>query len=112
MLARDTPARSSTCLGAAHCTGHSRLGLPIALLYGPRPPSPGFCAPSRDCTSRRRATPRPHEPELRDLHPWSESIRSTLSTDFAIDEVGHTIRFVRDIDAPPARVFAAWTEPE
>ena len=40
-----------------------------------------------------------------------------LSTDtapagFAIDETTHTIRFVRDLDAPPARVFAAWTEPE
>src|SRR4051794_2202042 len=34
-----------------------------------------------------------------------------LSTDFAIDEAAHTIRFVRDIDAPPERVFAAWTEP-
>jgi uncharacterized protein YndB with AHSA1/START domain len=40
-----------------------------------------------------------------------------LSTDtapagFAIDETTHTIRFVRDLDPPPARVFAAWTEPE
>jgi uncharacterized protein YndB with AHSA1/START domain len=40
-----------------------------------------------------------------------------LSTDtapagFAIDETTHTIRFVRDLEAPPARVFAAWTEPE
>jgi uncharacterized protein YndB with AHSA1/START domain len=40
-----------------------------------------------------------------------------LSTDptvagFTIDEATHTIRFVRDLDAPPARVFAAWTEPE
>lgn len=31
---------------------------------------------------------------------------------FNIDEASHTIRFVRDLDAPPARVFAAWTEPE
>jgi uncharacterized protein YndB with AHSA1/START domain len=40
-----------------------------------------------------------------------------LSTDkavagFTIDEATHTIRFVRDLDAPPARVFAAWTDPE
>jgi uncharacterized protein YndB with AHSA1/START domain len=40
-----------------------------------------------------------------------------LSTDmasagFAIDEATHTLRFVRDLDAPPARVFAAWTEPK
>jgi uncharacterized protein YndB with AHSA1/START domain len=40
-----------------------------------------------------------------------------LSTDtapagLAIDEATHTIRFVRDLEAPPARVFAAWTEPE
>jgi uncharacterized protein YndB with AHSA1/START domain len=40
-----------------------------------------------------------------------------LSTDaasagFTIDEATHTIGFVRDLDAPPARVFAAWTEPE
>jgi uncharacterized protein YndB with AHSA1/START domain len=31
---------------------------------------------------------------------------------FTIDEVANTIRFVRDLDAPPMRVFAAWTEPE
>jgi uncharacterized protein YndB with AHSA1/START domain len=36
----------------------------------------------------------------------------TASTNFAIDEAAHTIRFVRDLDASPARVFAAWTEPE
>ena len=36
----------------------------------------------------------------------------TASAGFAIDEATHTIRFVRDLDAPPARVFAAWTEPE
>lgn len=39
-----------------------------------------------------------------------------LSTDtafanFTIDEATHTLRFVRDLDAPPARVFTAWTEP-
>jgi uncharacterized protein YndB with AHSA1/START domain len=36
----------------------------------------------------------------------------TASADFAIDEATHTIRFVRDLKAPPARVFAAWTDPE
>jgi hypothetical protein len=36
----------------------------------------------------------------------------TASTGFTIDETTHTIRFVRDIEASPARVFAAWTEPE
>jgi uncharacterized protein YndB with AHSA1/START domain len=36
----------------------------------------------------------------------------TASAGFAIDEATQTIRFVRDLDAPPARVFAAWTEPE
>ena len=36
----------------------------------------------------------------------------TASAGFAIDEATHTIRFVRDLDATPARVFAAWTEPE
>jgi uncharacterized protein YndB with AHSA1/START domain len=36
----------------------------------------------------------------------------TASTGFAIDEVTHTLRFVRELDAPPARVFAAWTEPK
>jgi uncharacterized protein YndB with AHSA1/START domain len=40
-----------------------------------------------------------------------------LSTDmtsagFSIDEATHTIRFVRELDAAVARVFAAWTEPE
>src|SRR3954452_14264487 len=34
------------------------------------------------------------------------------SATFTLDEATHTIRFVRDLDAPPARVFAAWTEPE
>src|SRR3954471_23257860 len=37
---------------------------------------------------------------------------NTASAGFAIDEAAHTIRFVRELDAPPARVFAAWTEPE
>jgi uncharacterized protein YndB with AHSA1/START domain len=36
----------------------------------------------------------------------------TASTGFTIDETTHTIRFVRDLEASPARVFAAWTEPE
>jgi uncharacterized protein YndB with AHSA1/START domain len=40
-----------------------------------------------------------------------------LSTDttapaFTIDQATHTIRFVRELDAPAARVFAAWTEPQ
>lgn len=30
---------------------------------------------------------------------------------FDIDEPNHTIRLVRDLAAPPERVFAAWTEP-
>jgi uncharacterized protein YndB with AHSA1/START domain len=36
----------------------------------------------------------------------------TAGAGFAIDETTHTIRFVRDLEAAPARVFAAWTEPE
>jgi uncharacterized protein YndB with AHSA1/START domain len=36
----------------------------------------------------------------------------TASAGFIIDEATHTIRFVRDLNAPPARVFAAWTQPE
>jgi uncharacterized protein YndB with AHSA1/START domain len=36
----------------------------------------------------------------------------TALAGFAIDEAAHTIRFVREPDAPPARVFAAWTEPK
>ena len=36
----------------------------------------------------------------------------TKSAGFTIDEATHTIRFVRELDAPAARVFAAWTEPE
>jgi uncharacterized protein YndB with AHSA1/START domain len=36
----------------------------------------------------------------------------TALAGFAIDEATHTLRFVRDLNAPPARVFAAWTEPE
>src|SRR5207245_5700932 len=35
----------------------------------------------------------------------------TTSAGFSIDEATHTIRFVRELDAPAARVFAAWTEP-
>lgn len=31
---------------------------------------------------------------------------------FAIDEATHTIRFVRELQAPPERVFRAWTTPE
>jgi uncharacterized protein YndB with AHSA1/START domain len=36
----------------------------------------------------------------------------STSAGFTIDEATHTIRLVRDLDAPAARVFAAWTEPE
>lgn len=36
----------------------------------------------------------------------------TASAGFDIDEAAHTMRFVRDLDAPPARVFSAWTEPK
>jgi uncharacterized protein YndB with AHSA1/START domain len=36
----------------------------------------------------------------------------TTSAGFTIDEATHTIRLVRDLNAPPARVFAAWTQPE
>jgi uncharacterized protein YndB with AHSA1/START domain len=34
------------------------------------------------------------------------------ATDCIIDRVAHTIRFVRDLDAPPRQVFDAWTKPE
>jgi len=34
------------------------------------------------------------------------------ATDCLIDRMTHTIRFVRDLDAPPAQVFEAWTRPE
>lgn len=34
------------------------------------------------------------------------------ATDCVIDRTAHTIRFVRDLDAPPEQVFAAWTRPE
>ena len=33
-------------------------------------------------------------------------------TDCVIDRATHTIRFVRDLDALPQQVFAAWTTPE
>jgi uncharacterized protein YndB with AHSA1/START domain len=36
----------------------------------------------------------------------------TAAAGFTIEKATHTIRFARDLDAPPARVFAAWTEPE
>jgi uncharacterized protein YndB with AHSA1/START domain len=36
----------------------------------------------------------------------------TAAAGFTIEKATHTIRFVRDLDAAPARVFAAWTEPE
>src|SRR5919202_3031193 len=39
-------------------------------------------------------------------------LTDTASAGFVIDEAAHTIRFVRDLNALPARVFAAWTEPE
>lgn len=32
--------------------------------------------------------------------------------DFEIDREAHALRFVRDLPAPPASVFAAWTLPE
>jgi uncharacterized protein YndB with AHSA1/START domain len=35
----------------------------------------------------------------------------TVPTGFAIDEATHTLRFVRELAAPPTRVFAAWTQP-
>ena len=34
------------------------------------------------------------------------------AADCIIDRDTHTIRFVRDLDAPPAQVFEAWTRPE
>ena len=34
------------------------------------------------------------------------------NTDCVIDRATHTIRFVRDLDAAPRQVFAAWTRPE
>ncbi|MBA3678063.1 MAG: SRPBCC domain-containing protein [Sphingosinicella sp.] len=36
----------------------------------------------------------------------------TNSVAFTIDEVTHTIRFARDLDASPERVFDAWTQPD
>lgn len=30
---------------------------------------------------------------------------------FSIDEAAHALRFVRDLDASPEQVFAAWTDP-
>ena len=33
-------------------------------------------------------------------------------TDFAIDQATHTLRFIRQLAAPPAKAFAAWTQPE
>jgi len=39
-------------------------------------------------------------------------LTGTAPAAFTIDEAAHTIRFVRDLDAPPACVFAAWTTPE
>jgi uncharacterized protein YndB with AHSA1/START domain len=33
-------------------------------------------------------------------------------TDCVVDRATHTIRLIRDLDAPPARVFDAWTKPE
>ena len=37
---------------------------------------------------------------------------ATTSAGFSIDEATHTLRFVRELDAAAARVFAAWTEPK
>lgn len=34
------------------------------------------------------------------------------TTDCVIDRATHTIRFVRELDAPPSQVFEAWTRPE
>jgi uncharacterized protein YndB with AHSA1/START domain len=34
------------------------------------------------------------------------------SRGFMLDRDSHTIRFERQFDAPPSRVFAAWTDPE
>jgi uncharacterized protein YndB with AHSA1/START domain len=33
------------------------------------------------------------------------------SGQFTIDEINHTIRFVRELSVRPERVFAAWTDP-
>ncbi len=33
-------------------------------------------------------------------------------TDCVVDRANHTIRLIRDLDAPPALVFEAWTKPE
>ena len=34
------------------------------------------------------------------------------ATDCVIDRAAHTIRFVRELEAPPPQVFEAWTKPE
>jgi uncharacterized protein YndB with AHSA1/START domain len=34
------------------------------------------------------------------------------ATGCVIDRATHTLRFVRELDAPPAQVFEAWTRPE
>ena len=34
------------------------------------------------------------------------------ATDCVVDRASHTIRFIRDLDAPPRQVFEAWTKPE
>jgi uncharacterized protein YndB with AHSA1/START domain len=39
-------------------------------------------------------------------------LADTAGAGFVIDEGRHTIRFERDLAAPPKDVFAAWTQPE
>jgi uncharacterized protein YndB with AHSA1/START domain len=34
------------------------------------------------------------------------------ATDCVVDRAAHTIRFTRDLDAPPTQIFEAWTRPE
>lgn len=39
-------------------------------------------------------------------------LTDTAASGFAIDEATHTIHFERNIDASPAHVFDAWTQPD
>jgi uncharacterized protein YndB with AHSA1/START domain len=40
------------------------------------------------------------------------ALQDAPDTGLGIDRVSHTIRLTRDLDAPRAEIFAAWTKPE
>ena len=40
------------------------------------------------------------------------TLRDAPETGLVIDRASHTIRLTRDLDAPRAEIFAAWTSPE